>query len=127
MPMMTGPTVICSRGPIRPASAPDRADSKSMITVIGSSEMPACRGVYPDTCSSWIGSRNRVPPSAPYTMNVTMLAEVNWVERNRLSRSIGAGLRCSQPTNAASSTTPAISAASGPALDQPFAGPSISP
>ena len=43
--MITGPAVICSRGPILAASAPDREDSSSMITVTGSSEMPACRAV----------------------------------------------------------------------------------
>ena len=43
--MTSGPTVICSRGPIRAASAPDRADSTSMITVTGSSEIPASRAV----------------------------------------------------------------------------------
>ncbi len=40
-----GPMVICSRGPIRAARAPERADSASMITVTGSREMPACRAV----------------------------------------------------------------------------------
>ena len=63
--MSTGPTVICSRGPIRAASAPDRARQRSMITVTGSSEMPASSAVYPDTCCSWMGSRNSAPPSAP--------------------------------------------------------------
>ncbi len=125
--MTRGPTVICNRGPIRAASAPDRADSASMITVIGSSEMPACRGVYPDTWMSWIGSRNSAPPSAPYTAKVTTLAALNWAEENRLSGIIGAGLRRSQTTNAASRTQPAISAASGdwlhPADGRPFDQP----
>ena len=39
--MTTGPTLICSRGPIRAASAPERADSSNMTNVTGSSEMPA--------------------------------------------------------------------------------------
>jgi hypothetical protein len=37
----TGPTDICSRGPMRAASAPDGAESASMITVSGSIAVPA--------------------------------------------------------------------------------------
>ena len=36
----SGPTVIGSRGPIRCASAPERGDSSSMMTVTGSSAVP---------------------------------------------------------------------------------------
>jgi hypothetical protein len=39
--MTTGPRLICNRGPIRVARAPDRADSANMIVVAGSSAMPA--------------------------------------------------------------------------------------
>ena len=36
-----GPTVICRRGPMRAASAPDRADSASMRIVMGKLAAPA--------------------------------------------------------------------------------------
>ena len=65
MPTSTGPTLICSRGPIRAARAPDRRDRASVIAVTGSSEMPASSAVYPDTCCSWMGSRNSAPPMPP--------------------------------------------------------------
>ena len=41
----SGPTVICSRGPIRAESAADRADKASMIAVSGSSAVPASSGL----------------------------------------------------------------------------------
>ena len=37
----SGPTVICSRGPMRAASAPERADNASISPVIGSVAAPA--------------------------------------------------------------------------------------
>jgi hypothetical protein len=64
---------------------------------------------------------------APYTMNVTTLAAVNWAEENRLSGSIGAGERLSQTAKATSRRMPQASAASTGPLPQPLAGPWISP
>ena len=43
-PTTTGPTAIWSRGPIRDARAPERAEKASMITVRGSREVPASSG-----------------------------------------------------------------------------------
>ncbi len=43
--MTSGPTVICSRGPIRAASAPEREESRSMMKVTGSSAVPAATGL----------------------------------------------------------------------------------
>ena len=37
----SGPTVICSRGPMRAANAPERADRASMSTVMGKVAAPA--------------------------------------------------------------------------------------
>ena len=67
MPAATtmGPTLICSRGPMRADSAPERADRSSMMTVSGSSEAPAAMGLYPATICSSTGSRNSPPASAP--------------------------------------------------------------
>ena len=41
-PTMIGPTVMGSRGPIRWARAPIRDENRSMSTVSGSSDAPAC-------------------------------------------------------------------------------------
>src|SRR5256885_8459524 len=74
-----------------------------------------------------MGSRNRVPPSAPYTTNVTTFVAVNWVEANSSRGSMGwAAFRCHH-TNTASSTDPPTSAPSTAALVQPADGPSMSP
>jgi hypothetical protein len=62
--MTTGPADICSRGPIRAASAPDRDDKASMMSVTGSSDEPAAIGLYPLTTCSTVGTRNSSPPSA---------------------------------------------------------------
>ena len=43
-PTIRGPTLSWSRGPMRWASAPLRAEKASMITVMGSSEAPASSG-----------------------------------------------------------------------------------
>ena len=60
--LTSGPTVIGSRGPMRPASAPARAENSSMITVIGSSAAPAAMGANPATvCSCSTSSRNTAP------------------------------------------------------------------
>ena len=62
---INGPMVIGSRGPIRPASAPARAENASMITVNGSSAVPAATGLKPATvCNCSTSSRNTTP-SAP--------------------------------------------------------------
>ncbi len=42
---MIGPSVSGIRGPIRWASAPERADSNSISAVIGSEDAPAASGV----------------------------------------------------------------------------------
>ncbi len=39
-----------SRGPIRPARAPNRVDSSSMITVVGTSAKPAAVADSPPVC-----------------------------------------------------------------------------
>jgi len=39
--MSMGPTLICSLGPIREASLPERAESKNITAVKGSSAIPA--------------------------------------------------------------------------------------
>ena len=45
-PTTTGPTAICSRGPMRTANAPDRAEKASMTTVRGRRAAPGLeRGV----------------------------------------------------------------------------------
>ena len=63
-PTTTGPTLICSRGPMRVASRPDRDDNTSMITVSGSSAIPDSSGEYPPDTWSWTGRRNSAPPRA---------------------------------------------------------------
>ena len=102
----SGPAVICSRGPIRSASAPDRADRASMISVNGSSEAPAASGLKPATTCSCRTSRNSTAPSAPYTTKVTMLATVNCRDRNRPVGTSGCSLVRSTQTNPASASTP---------------------
>ena len=62
--MTSGPTDICSRGPIREASLPDRDDRASMRNVTGSSDAPASSGLYPLTTWSTTGTRNSSPASA---------------------------------------------------------------
>jgi hypothetical protein len=47
------------------ARAPECADSARMITVIGSSEIPASSGEWPETCRNSMGSRSSAPPGAP--------------------------------------------------------------
>ncbi len=42
---MSGPTVICRRGPMRADSAPDRAESVSITRVTGSRAMPDSSGL----------------------------------------------------------------------------------
>jgi hypothetical protein len=76
---------------------------------------------------SWMGSRNRAPPSAPYTANVTTLEALNWAEANRFSGSIGMAARRSQAMKATIRSTPPARAASGAGALQPAPGPSISP
>ena len=63
--LISGPTVIGSRGPIRCASAPARAENTSMITVTGSSAVPAISGLNPATTCSCSTSRRNTTPSAP--------------------------------------------------------------
>ena len=41
----SGPTDICSRGPILAASAPERDDRASMMNVTGSRAAPAATGL----------------------------------------------------------------------------------
>ena len=48
----SGPTVIGIRGPIRPARRPTRAENSNMITVSGSSVVPAATGLNPATICS---------------------------------------------------------------------------
>ena len=43
-PTTTGPTDIWRRGPMRVASAPERAEKASIMTVRGRREIPASRG-----------------------------------------------------------------------------------
>jgi hypothetical protein len=54
----TGPTDINRRGPIRWARLPNRAASNNMTTVIGSSAVPAIRGLNPDTVCTSTTRRN---------------------------------------------------------------------
>ena len=61
----SGPTLIGSRGPMRSASAPERADSRSMSTVIGVVAAPASSGEYPSDSCSTSPSRNSDTASAP--------------------------------------------------------------
>ena len=60
----SGPSVSGSRGPIRAASAPDRALSSSMHTVMGSNAVPAVSGAKPATTCRCTTSRKNTPPSA---------------------------------------------------------------
>ena len=64
-PTTSGPTVIGSRGPMRPASAPARAENTSMIAVSGSSAVPAASGLNPATVCSCSTSIRNTTPSAP--------------------------------------------------------------
>ena len=50
---------------MRVASAPDRAENSSIISVTGSSAVPATTGENPLTTCSWSASRNSTPPKAP--------------------------------------------------------------
>ena len=59
------PTVIGQRGPIRCARRPDRAESSSMITVIGSIAVPAASGLNPATTCNWRTTSTKFTPSAP--------------------------------------------------------------
>ena len=61
----SGPTVMGSRGPIRPASAPARAENTSMTAVSGSSAVPAASGLKPATVCSCSTSIRNTTPSAP--------------------------------------------------------------
>src|SRR6202167_6288784 len=101
-----GPTVIWRRGPILAASAPDRDDSASMMTVTGSSETPASRALYPQTSWSTTGTRKSAPPIAPYTTNVTAFAAENCLERKIDSGSMGSLTLSSATINAANAATP---------------------
>ena len=92
----------------------------------GSSAVPACSGVYPAACWSWMGSRNIAPPTAAYTANVTALATENRTEANTPSGSIGAACCHSHPTNAISSAAPTSRTATGNP-DQPWAAPWMRP
>ncbi len=127
-PASSGPTVSCSRGPIRVASAPERADSDSIRMVTGNSASPASNGEYPSTVWSWSTSRNVVDPSAAYTANVTTLAAVNWCEENRSSGSMGWPLRASTTRKPTRQATPPTAAPDTVALPMPSppAGPSMS-
>ena len=52
-PTTRGPTVSCSRGPIRWASEPDADENANISTVAGSNEVPARNADQPTaTCSS---------------------------------------------------------------------------
>ena len=124
---MSGPTDICSRGPIRAASAPERADSSSISTVSGSRRHPRSeRGVSRATVCNCTGTRNRNALSAPYIANVTLLAATNWLGRNSPSGSIGAvaATRAAGSRPAAALRPRAQITGTG---GQCFAGPSMSP
>src|ERR1700750_474030 len=63
--MTTGPTDICSCGPIRAASAPEREDRASMMNVTGSSAVPAATGGYACTTSRTVGRGELAVPEYP--------------------------------------------------------------
>ena len=87
----TSPTVIGIRGPIRCASPPARAESKSIKIVAGTSDAPAAIGEYRATTCSVTTNRKNTTPIPPYIRKVTMLTAVNCREANTSSRIIGWG------------------------------------
>src|ERR1700691_1301873 len=123
----SGPTDICSRGPILAASAPDLDDSSSMMNVMGSSEVPASIGLEPLATASTVGTRNSSPPSAAYTTNVTAFAAENCRDLNTPRGSIGSDSRASTRMKSPSSTTPRTSGRATETDPQPSEGPAISP
>jgi hypothetical protein len=114
-----------SRGPIRVASRPIRADSSSMTMVTGSNALPAATGVKPDTRCSCTGMRKNAPLSAAYSTSVTAFAAANWRERNSDSGIIGDRPRACDTTNSPSTTTP-TSRQPTSQTGQPRCGPSVS-
>jgi len=56
---------ICSRGPIRAAIAPDRAERDSITSVMGSIAVPAATGEKPETTCSWTTSSRKTAPKPP--------------------------------------------------------------
>ncbi len=94
----SGPSDIGIRGPMRLASAPPRAASSSMHTVIGSVATPAARAPYPLTVCSCSTRKNSTAPSAAYTRAVTALAAVKVRSAKTPRGSIGWSLRRSSTT-----------------------------
>ncbi len=60
----SGPSDIGSRGPMRAARAPERAESTSMMPVTGSRAVPASNGEKPLTTCMLTTSRKNTPPRA---------------------------------------------------------------
>src|SRR4030088_1353782 len=85
----------------------------------GNSLIPASSGEYPrQVWKNW-AIRNRAPNSPAYMNKLTALALANVRLRNRVSGSIGLGVRRSHERNAPASVTPASSVATTSALPQP--------
>ena len=105
---MKGPTVICARGPMRCASAPDRDDSSTIMIVSGTSADPASSAEYPSDFCSCSTNANVVPPSPVYTASVVRFAPVNCDERKIESGSIGCATRRSIITKATRINAPTI-------------------
>jgi hypothetical protein len=94
------------------ASSPARADSSIISSVAGSSAEAAATGENPDTTCSCTASRKNATPIAPYMISVTTFTAVNTRSRNIPTGTSASGdRRTCTTTNAAPSTTPAISGA----------------
>ncbi len=106
----SGPTVSGMRGPIRSPSSPERAESSSISTVVGSSAAPAAIAEYPDTTCSWSTTKKKNPARAAYTHRVTRLTAVNCRDAKMSGGIIGSDRRCSTRTKAAPSRTPPTAA-----------------
>src|SRR6266536_4605413 len=113
---ISGPALICRRGPVLAANAPEPADSNRRTTVIGRVEMPAASAPYPAEICRCSTSTNSNAPSAPYVMNVITLEPLNERLANSSSATTGCCVWRSTTTNTASSTRPPTTTDVGPAF-----------
>ena len=80
---------ICKRGPIRAASAPERADSSNISTVTGSKETPDCERRVAGNSLQLHRDQEEERAERGVHGEGDRFAASNWRERNNASGSIG--------------------------------------
>jgi hypothetical protein len=120
--------VIISLPPsIRPSRRGTIRDEVNNRPVSGRKARPACSGLKPSTpCMYWVRKKN-IPNIVPTSNSMVTYAATRSVLANSRSGTIGWLTRRSIATNATSSTTPTVKAASTSAEVQPTSATRMNP